>query len=91
MTRNLTTMTKPFLLQGLLLALLFAALVYPTASALAQPPMGPPGSGTETGMPWQVGATFTANWVLAAVAVAILSRPSKRTDKPRKSMFDDED
>ncbi|MGH7134736.1 MAG: hypothetical protein ACREHD_03290 [Pirellulales bacterium] len=36
------------------------------------------------GMAWQVAALFTANWVLAAVAVAILSRPTKRTDKPKK-------
>ncbi|HEV3115973.1 MAG TPA: hypothetical protein VGY58_02895 [Gemmataceae bacterium] len=38
-------------------------------------------------MPWQVAAMFTANWVLAAVAVAILSRPTvKRGDKPKKSI-----
>lgn len=29
---------------------------------------------------------FTVNWVLAAFAVAILSRPTKRTEKPKKAV-----
>jgi hypothetical protein len=85
-------MIKRLLVRAIFLALAFAVFTHPGASVLAQPPMGPPGSGSDTGeLPWQVAVTFTANWVLAAVAVAILSRPSKRTDKPKKSMFDDED
>jgi hypothetical protein len=36
------------------------------------------------GMPWQVGAMFTAFWVLMAAAIAIVSKPSKRLDKPKK-------
>lgn len=38
----------------------------------------------EEGLPWQVGALFTVNWVLAAVAVAVMSRPIKRLEKPKK-------
>ena len=36
------------------------------------------------GMPWQVGAMFTAFWVLMAAEIAIISKPSKRLDKPKK-------
>ncbi len=36
------------------------------------------------GMPWQIGAMFTAFWVLMAAEIAILSKPSKRLDKPKK-------
>lgn len=39
---------------------------------------------SEGGMPWQVGAMFTAFWVLMAAEIAILSKPSKRLDKPKK-------
>ena len=53
-----------------------------TATAYGQPP-APPGS---EGLPWQVGALFTANWVLVAVGVAMMSRPSKRSEKPKKSI-----
>jgi len=65
----------------------FAALlvIFLGGQASAAPPMGPPGSGGGEGLPWQVAALFTANWVLAAVAVAVLSRPSKRSDKPKKA------
>lgn len=47
--------------------------------AFAQPP-------TEEGMAWQVAALFTVNWVLVAVAVAMMSRPTKRSDKPKKKI-----
>jgi hypothetical protein len=57
-------------------------------SAFAQAP-GMGGDSGE-GMPWQVAAMFTANWVLAAVAVAILSQYSKRTEKPKKSIEEEE-
>lgn len=43
---------------------------------------GPPGS--SDGMPWQVGALFTGHWVIVAIAIAMLSKPSKRLDKPKK-------
>lgn len=43
---------------------------------------------TEQGLPWQVGALFTVNWVLAAVAVAVMSRPIKRLEKPKKIVED---
>lgn len=46
-----------------------------------------PGAAAE-GLPWQVGALFTANWVLAAVAVAVMSRPIKRAEKPKKIVED---
>jgi hypothetical protein len=36
------------------------------------------------GMPWQIGAMFTAFWVLMAAEIAILSKHSKRLDKPKK-------
>lgn len=65
----------------LAITLLVAALLADAASALAQPP-GPPGSGE--GMPWQVGAIFTGYWVLVAIAIAMLSKPSKRAEKPKK-------
>jgi hypothetical protein len=41
----------------------------------------------ETGSPsleWQVGAIFTGFWVLVAAAVAVVSRSSKRAEKPPK-------
>lgn len=46
-----------------------------------------PGAGEE-GLSWQVGALFTVNWVLAAVAVAVMSRPIKRLEKPKKIVED---
>lgn len=45
----------------------------------------------EQGLPWQAGALFTVNWVLAAVAVAVMSRPIKRLEKPKKIVEDLED
>lgn len=42
----------------------------------------------EEGVPWQVGALFTVNWVLAAAAVAVMSRPIKRLEKPKKIVED---
>ncbi len=39
---------------------------------------------SDGGMPWQIGAMFTAFWVLMAAEIAILSKPSKRLDKPKK-------
>lgn len=62
---------------------LMAVLLVPTP-AWAQPP----GAGGE-GMSWQVAVLFTVNWVLAAVAVAMMSRPSKRADKPKKRVEDE--
>lgn len=35
-------------------------------------------------MEWQVGAIFTGFWVFVAGAVAVVSRSSKRADKPPK-------
>lgn len=35
-------------------------------------------------MEWQVGAIFTGFWVFVAGAVAVMSRSSKRADKPPK-------
>lgn len=56
-------------------------LVSETASAQL-PGAAPAGEG----IAWQVAAMFTANWVLAAIAVTILSRPSRRTEKPKKTV-----
>lgn len=42
----------------------------------------------EAGLPWQVGALFTVNWVLAAVAVVVMSRPIRRLEKPKKIVED---
>lgn len=39
---------------------------------------------SDGGMPWQIGALFTAFWVLMAAEIAILSKPSRRLDKPKK-------
>lgn len=36
------------------------------------------------GMPWQIGAMFTAYWVLAAAEIAVISKPSNRLDRPKK-------
>lgn len=35
-------------------------------------------------MEWQVGAIFTGFWAFVAGAVAVMSRSSKRADKPPK-------
>ena len=57
------------------------------AALLAAEPAHAQAPGAASGeMPWQVAVAFTANWVLAGVAVAILSRPNKRTDKPKKTV-----
>lgn len=40
--------------------------------------------GSGPAMEWQVGAIFTGFWVLVAAAVAVISRSSKRADKPPK-------
>lgn len=64
----------------LVLSLTAAVLLVPSP-AHAQPPGAASGE-----LPWQIAVMFTANWVLAAVAVAILSRPSKRPDKPKKAV-----
>lgn len=64
----------------LAITLLVATMLADGASVFAQPP-GPPGS---DGMPWQVGAIFTGYWVVVAIAIAMLSKPSKRADKPKK-------
>lgn len=60
-----------------------AAVVTDGAAVLAQGggPVQPPGS---EGMDWQLGAIFTGYWVVVAVAIAFLSRPPKRADKPKK-------
>ncbi|HVX11192.1 MAG TPA: hypothetical protein VHC22_08435 [Pirellulales bacterium] len=63
-------------------AVVAAIVLLPATSASAQPPNGIPAGE----MPWQVAAMFTVNWVLAAFAVAILSRPTKRTEKPKKAV-----
>lgn len=77
-------MTERFQPSGLRIVIVALSAIFVTGqAALAQPPMGPPGA-EEGGMPWQVAVLFTANWVLAAVAVALLSRPSKRSEKPKK-------
>lgn len=65
---------------------LTAAVLLVATPAHAQAPAA---SGSQ--LPWQVAVMFTANWVLAAVAVAILSRPSKRPDKPKKPIDEDGD
>jgi hypothetical protein len=65
-----------------------SAMFFTGQTAFAQP-MGPPGSGGE-GMPWQVAALFTGNWVLVAVGVAMMSRPPKRSDKPKKRVDEDD-
>jgi hypothetical protein len=75
-------MTKRFL-QTATVAL--SAIFLTGQVAFAQPPMGPPGGGGE-GMAWQLAALFTANWVLVAVGVAMMSRPPKRSDKPKKKL-----
>lgn len=77
-------MTKPSLSWRRAISGAAAASVLLVAeTAFAQLPGAAPASG---GMPWQVAAMFTANWVFAAVAVAILSRPSKRPEKPKKTI-----
>lgn len=48
----------------------------------AQGPSLPGASGD--GLPWQVAVLFTVNWVLVAAGVAMMSRPSKRAEKPKK-------
>lgn len=59
------------------------------AIVLAAGPVWAQAPGTkEQGLPWQVGAVFTVNWVLAAVAVAVMSRPIKRAEKPKKIVED---
>jgi hypothetical protein len=63
-----------------------AAVLFSGPVAFAQPPIGPPGSDMGEGMPWQVAALFTANWVMVAIAVAMMSRPTKRSDKPKKKI-----
>jgi hypothetical protein len=63
----------------LAITLLVITILGDGASAFAQP--GPPGG---EGMPWQVGAIFTGYWVVVAIAIAMLSKPSKRADKPKK-------
>lgn len=62
-------------------------------------PMAPPGGaggppaastgapwlkGADGGLPWQIGALYTGFWVLVAVEIAVLSKPSNRPDKPKK-------
>ena len=74
-------MTKR-LLQTVTVAL---SVIFFTSQAAFAQPKGPPGVEAE-GMPWQVAALFTANWVLVAVAVAMMSRPTKRSDKPKKKI-----
>ncbi|HEX5442681.1 MAG TPA: hypothetical protein VFW87_02580 [Pirellulales bacterium] len=61
--------------------LLVAAILGDGAPVFAQPV--PPGS---EGMPWQVGAIFTGYWVLMAIAIAMLSKPTKRAEKPNKKV-----
>lgn len=39
---------------------------------------------TSGGLPWEVAVMFTAFWVLMAAEIAIISKPSKRLDKPPK-------
>jgi hypothetical protein len=58
-----------------------AGVMLAAETACAQLPGAAPAS---EGMSWQVAALFTANWVLVAVAVAMMSRPSKRSEKPKK-------
>ncbi|HWB08097.1 MAG TPA: hypothetical protein VG826_02545 [Pirellulales bacterium] len=73
-------MTKRFLPRVVRTGLVaVTAVLFSGEAAFAQPP----GGGGE-GMPWQVAALFTANWVLVAVGVAMMSRPSKRLEKPKK-------
>jgi hypothetical protein len=78
-------MTKRFLRRALSTTFVASSIILLGGQAALAQPMGPPGSGEGEGMPWQVAALFTANWVLAAVAVVILSRPPKRADKPKKA------
>lgn len=63
--------------------LLFVVVVADGAVALAQGggPVGSPGS---EGMAWQLGAIFTGYWVVVAIAIAMLSKPPRRSDKPKK-------
>ena len=83
-------MIKRFLPKGLLtVALALSAISFTGQAAFAKPkgpPTGPPGAAEASDMPWQVAALFTANWVLVAVAVAMMSRPTKRADKPKKKV-----
>ncbi len=46
-------------------------------------------SGTDGGLPWQMATLFCGYWVLVAVAVAVLSRPSGRLDKPKKDQYEE--
>ncbi len=62
------------------ITLLATSILGDGAAAFAQP--GPPGS--SDGMPWQLGAIFTGYWVIVAIAIAMLSKPSRRSDKPKK-------
>lgn len=74
---------KTAALRVLPLALVGVVVVLAPENAWAQ------ASGSaEQGLPWQVGALFTVNWVLAAVAVAVMSRPIKRLEKPKKIVED---
>jgi hypothetical protein len=58
----------------------------PTPAAAASPAQAAKSFLTSStgGMPWQVGAMFTAFWVLMAAEIAIISKPSSRLDKPKK-------
>jgi len=40
--------------------------------------------GTGDALPWQVATMFCGYWVLVAVAVVVLSKPSGRLEKPKK-------
>lgn len=66
-------------------SLRFGCMALAASLGLAAQPVWAQATGAaEAGLPWQVGALFTVNWVLAAVAVAVMSRPIKRLDKPKK-------
>jgi len=75
----MTKRALPRILSGMLV---LAVVCLSIPSAYGQPPGAP---GSSEGLPWQVGALFTANWVLAAMAVAMISRPPKRSEKMKKS------
>ncbi|HET6884301.1 MAG TPA: hypothetical protein VFI31_29380 [Pirellulales bacterium] len=64
----------------------FSALAAASIFLFARPAFAQGLPGATEGMPWQVAALFTVNWVLVAAGVAMMSRPSKRSEKPKKSI-----
>ena len=90
-TRRTFTLALAVTLMALAVISPAAAQGPPMPGAMGAPGGAPPAStgaawlkSSEGGMPWQIGALFTGFWVLVAVEVVVLSKPSNRPDKPKK-------